>query len=652
MFGVTLEAGKIYEFSFDYTDASGHTVLNYYTFQTNLYRYSYNADTDTYTREEWYETEGANVPLLADVTDTYYISARHFSWSINEPVDYTFTVKEIFDDLGGTIAEATSVEVGEEFSGNIDYRYDVDMFAVTFDADRTYYISVTPGDGDGLDYIPMSILDADGNVIALTSETSLNAMELSVSEAGTYYVSIHHSWGYSEDELNMTRLGSYNATVTTAGEITGDDTDERITGTKGDDTIHAAGGDDKVYSRQGNDVVHLGAGIDYVRAGGGREEFHGSSGHDSLSYYDSSKGVTVNLATNAVSRGWASNDIISGFENVSGSRIGHDKIYGTDGFNTIRTYGGNDKVYAGGGTDKVYLGDGNDYVRVGGGREEFHGGSGRDTISYYDSKTGVNINLQTNAVSGSWATNDIISGFENVSGSKNGSDTIRGTSGANIIKTYGGNDTISARDGNDTIYSGDGDDKVYGGSGNDYVSLGAGDDYVKAGGGRERLDGGSGNDYISYYDSPGGIWIDLEADSVSGAWGSNDSIKNFESASGSNTGADTMYGTSGSNILKGYGAMTSSTAAAVVIDSMAGQATTDSTVAADTTRFMVAQATTPCLADPPATGYSEAVAATACLAVALAKTSAAKVATTFSTADPGRSVVRWLGCGRVPLQFG
>ncbi|MCH2067493.1 calcium-binding protein [Shimia sp.] len=546
MFAVTLEAGKIYEFNFDYTDDSGHTILNYYTFQIDLYRYSYNADTDTYTQEEWYETEGANVPLLADVTDTYYIRADHFSWSINEPVDYTFTVNEIFDDFGGTIAEATAAEVGTEFSGSIDYRYDVDMFAVTLTAGETYSIDVTPGgDRDGLDYIPLSILDADGNVIARTSASSLSRIELTISETATYYVSVEHRWGYGEDELNLTHLGSYTAKVTAAGEIFGDDTDEIITGTSRDDTIHAADGNDRVYARKGNDVVYLGDGNDYVRVGGGgREEFHGGAGKDYISYYDSKNGVTINLATNEASGSWASNDTISGFESVSGSRTGHDRIHGTSGANTIKTYGGNDKVYAGKGSDKVYLGDGNDYVKAGGGKEEFYGGNGNDYLSYYDSTGGVTVNLSTNDVSGSWANNDVISGFENVSGSKTGHDTIYGTSGANKIKTYGGNDKI---------YSGSGNDKVYAGKGDDTVDLGSGNDFVKAAGGKESFDGGSGWDYISYIDGKNGIVIDLRANTVSGSLGENDTIRNFEGASGSRTGADRMYGTDGANTLNSFG---------------------------------------------------------------------------------------------------
>ena len=48
-----------------------------------------------------------------------------------------------------------------------------------------------------------------------------------------------------------------------------------------------------------------------------------------------------------------------------------------------------------------------------------------------------------NVVSGSWAVNDTISGFENAIGSATGNDVISGTSGANILEGQGGNDTLT-----------------------------------------------------------------------------------------------------------------------------------------------------------------------------------------------------------------
>jgi len=212
-----------------------------------------------------------------------------------------------------------------------------------------------------------------------------------------------------------------------------------------------------------------------------------------------------------------------------------ENVYTGAGNDDITGNSANNRIFAGKGSDTVDGGAGNDYIRVGGGVENFDGGSGTDYISYYDSSNGVTIDLEADTVSGSWAVNDTIANFEGAAGSATGNDMISGTSGANTIRTYGGNDDVFDR------------------GGDDVVELGSGNDYVRVGGGVDSFAGGSGTDYISYYDSSNGIRIDLRDDEVSGSWASNDTISDFESASGSGTGADVMLGTSGANTLRGYG---------------------------------------------------------------------------------------------------
>ncbi|MEB8385649.1 calcium-binding protein [Rhodobacteraceae bacterium KMM 6894] len=314
------------------------------------------------------------------------------------------------------------------------------------------------------------------------------------------------------------------------------DGDDTISGTSGANRIKTYGGDDDVYDRAGDDIVELGSGNDYVRVGGGADSYDGGSGKDYISYYDSVDGVTLDLEANTASGGEADDDTVNGFESMSGSKDGADRVSGTSGSNTIKTYGGDDKVYDRGGNDLVALGDGDDYVRVGGGKDSYDGGDGTDDyISYYDSTAGVTLDLEANTAAGSWASNDTIANFESAGGSKTGDDVIYGTSGANRIKTYGG------------------DDDVYDRGGNDIVELGSGDDYVRVGGGVDSYNGGSGKDYISYFDSTGGVTLDLETNTAAGSWASNDTVLNFESASGSNVGADKILGTSGSNTIKTYG---------------------------------------------------------------------------------------------------
>ncbi|MCZ4351384.1 M10 family metallopeptidase C-terminal domain-containing protein [Roseovarius aestuarii] len=247
----------------------------------------------------------------------------------------------------------------------------------------------------------------------------------------------------------------------------------------------------------------------------------------------SSMGATDNLAIayDAVIENAIGND---GDDQLRGNSA-NNTLRGNDGDDTITADGGDDRVYDGSGADVVSLGDGDDYVRAGGGADDYDGGSGTDYISYYDSSGGVTLDLKADTASGSWANNDTIADFESASGSRTGDDNITGTSGANVIRTYGG------------------DDRVYDGSGADLIELGSGDDYVRVGGGQDTYEGGSGTDYISYYDSSGGVTLDLEADTASGSWANNDTITSFESASGSKGGDDDLRGTSGSNLLRGYG---------------------------------------------------------------------------------------------------
>ncbi|MCZ4353555.1 beta-propeller fold lactonase family protein [Roseovarius aestuarii] len=357
--------------------------------------------------------------------------------------------------------------------------------------------------------------------------------------AGTDYISYYDSSGGVDiDFAANTATGSWaNNDVVTgfeggSGSGTGDDT---FSGTDGANLIRTYGGDDRVYDHLGADSISLGSGDDYIRVGGGQDSYDGGSGTDYISYYDSSGGVTLDLAANTASGSWASNDTIENFESASGSRNGDDEISGTSGSNVIRTYGGDDRVYDRGGADTVELGSGDDYLRAGGGADSYDGGSGTDYISYYDSSGGVDIDFAANTATGSWANNDTVENFEGGSGSGTGDDTFRGTDGDNIIRTYGGDDDVYDRDGDDLI------------------QLGSGDDYLRAGGGADTYDGGSGTDYISYYDSAGGVDLDFRSNLASGSWANNDVVQNFEGASGSNTGDDTLRGTDGESILRGYG---------------------------------------------------------------------------------------------------
>ncbi|SFJ37360.1 Ig-like domain-containing protein [Jannaschia pohangensis] len=101
------------------------------------------------------------------------------------------------------------------------------------------------------------------------------------------------------------------------------------------------------------------------------------------------------------------------------------------------------------------------------GVDNLDGGFGlQDTLSYAGSDAGVTVDIGANTASGGFAEGDIITRFENLTGSDFADDLtgISGTNAAanNIIDGLGGDDTITTGTGNDTIVASvaNGDDTI------------------------------------------------------------------------------------------------------------------------------------------------------------------------------------------------
>jgi Ca2+-binding RTX toxin-like protein len=166
---------------------------------------------------------------------------------------------------------------------------------------------------------------------------------------------------------------------------------------------------------------------------------------------------------------------------------------------------------------------GNDVIAGGPGADAMSGGDGIDTLSYFGSTGNIIVDLTTNVASGGDAAGDTLSGFENVIGAKNASNTISGSGAANDLRGGNYNDTLNGQAGNDTIKADSGNDSVIGGDGNDFlegdrgndtltggngndtiladqgddvVFADAGDDAIIYDGGSDKIDGGTGNDLI------------------------------------------------------------------------------------------------------------------------------------------------------------
>jgi Ca2+-binding RTX toxin-like protein len=103
---------------------------------------------------------------------------------------------------------------------------------------------------------------------------------------------------------------------------------------------------------------------------------------------------------------------------------------------------GNDTITGMAGVDHLYGGAGNDTIVGGGGADILDGGTGTDTVLYSASSAGVNVNLaNAGAQSGGDAAGDVLSNFENITGSAF-NDTLIGDVGANVLTGGAGNDVL------------------------------------------------------------------------------------------------------------------------------------------------------------------------------------------------------------------
>jgi Ca2+-binding RTX toxin-like protein len=343
--------------------------------------------------------------------------------------------------------------------------------------------------------------------------------------AGDTYISIEHLYGTAfadtlggDDAANFLQGRDGNDTL--LGRGGGDN----LYGGLGNDTLDGGLGNDYLTGDEGNDILTGGAGTDIVNGGDGDDLIHalvvgedtidGGAGTDTASFAAATANLFINLA-NAAHK-------LTNIENVVGGS-GADSITGAAGANRLEGGLGNDIIEGGAGADVLMGGDGIDTLLYSGSAvgTNFNSGSiGQSTVNGVvivaavdRVLNGVNVNLLANSATGADATGDVISGFENLTGSAFG-DLLRGNSGNSIVngltgddviyggagddKLYGdmGNDIIYGEAGVDQIYGGDGDDRLFGDGASDFLYGDAGNDLLDAGDAGDYLDGGAGNDIM------------------------------------------------------------------------------------------------------------------------------------------------------------
>ena len=141
------------------------------------------------------------IAFTAVAGGTHYVSISAFErWQGT----YALSVTEFADDFADHTGTTGAVSVGGSATGEIDTADDVDWFAVTLEAGRTYRIDLKGrSTGDGTVYDPhlRGVHDADGALIAGTLDANDGAgwnsrLDLSVQKTGTYYLaaSTKHYW--------------------------------------------------------------------------------------------------------------------------------------------------------------------------------------------------------------------------------------------------------------------------------------------------------------------------------------------------------------------------------------------------------------------------------------------------------------------------
>ncbi len=222
---------------------------------------------------------------------------------------------------------------------------------------------------------------------------------------------------------------------------------ENIAGGTGNDVLTGDAGDNHLSGGAGADTLSGGTGRDTLEGGPGGDILTGGDGDDLASYAGSASGAIVHLGTGATG-GAATGDSFTSIEGLIGSAL-------------------NDAL----------TGDANDNLIEGGdGADTLDGGDGIDTLSYASSDTRVVVDLLNGNTFLGHAEGDVISGFENLTGSRL-PDYLLGSNGDNVLSGGRGIDRLEGRGGDDTLIGGAQDDNLKGGPGADVFVLAPGDGY-------------------------------------------------------------------------------------------------------------------------------------------------------------------------------
>ncbi|QUJ77343.1 calcium-binding protein [Sulfitobacter albidus] len=343
-----------------------------------------------------------------------------------------------------------------------------------------------------------------------------------------------------------------------------------VRGTAGDDVFVGSSNAESFRSNGGNDMLDGGTGFDRLRYDGpiqsvdinaatgvatgvlgsggsftdaisGFEWFRGTQGNDTFIGAGQSELFEGGQGNDAVSGAGGADTVYGdgGNDTLSGNG-GFDEVYGDAGNDIVGGEAGNDSLFGGEGDDRLFGGSGNDMLNGGSGNDELNGGGNFDTADYSDATQSLVVNINfagDQTVSAQMGTDRFVS-IEGILGGS-GNDLLVGNAAGNVIDGGAGND------------------QIYGIGAGDVLRGGSGNDLIEGSGGNDSMDGGAGDaDIISYFNSGGGVTVNLRLQGTAQAVGGSsgvDTFEGFENIYGSNVGGDVLVGDDNDNIVLGFG---------------------------------------------------------------------------------------------------
>lgn len=344
--------------------------------------------------------------------------------------------------------------------------------------------------------------------------------------------------GQANDTLTASVAGNFLYGYLGDDTLNGNVGDDRLYGGDGSDTLNGNDGNDMLYGEGGNDYVYGNDGDDIIYGGLGNDVIDGGAGNDTITYYNISSDVTIDLANNIASSSGSGLDSIFNIEQAVGG-MGNDTIYGSSAANNLDGFEGDDLIRGREGDDQLFGHAGDDLIYGDEGDDVIDGGTGVDTISYYGLTTGVTIDMQAGTVTGTQSGNDSFSNIEIVQGTNRDDNYTNNTSTSFYFYAYGGDDIITGGTGADYIYGNYGADNINGGDGNDLIHGEQNGDIIN---------GGNGEDTASYLTSDAAVNINLTTDTYSGGHADGDTLISIEKIVGS-VYADEIRGDANNNVV-------------------------------------------------------------------------------------------------------